>query len=99
VDASVVSQAVVVWTGYGDTSWPARDEARVVAVLGADLAASVMPSVLELEHDFFESGACHVAAELARMAELAVADFARKHPDVSEEATKALGWCYTYDWK
>lgn len=99
VDPDVVSQAVVAWTGYGDTSRPARDEARVVAALGADVAANVMPSVLELENHLYESDARHVAADLPRMAELAAADFARKHPEISDEAAKALAWCYSYDYK
>jgi len=33
------------------------------------------------------------------MAELASAEFARKHPEISAEAIRALAWCYTFDYK
>jgi hypothetical protein len=58
-----------------------------------------MPLVRELEDDFYESDARQVAAGLPEMAELASAEFARKHPEISAEATQALAWCYTYDYK
>lgn len=30
---------------------------------------------------------------------LAVADFRDLHPEVGEEAVRALAWCYAYDFK
>jgi hypothetical protein len=58
-----------------------------------------MPLVRELEDDFYESDARYVAADLPEMGQLASAEFARKHPEVSAEAIRALAWCYTFDYK
>jgi hypothetical protein len=99
VDASVVSSAIVAWSGFGETAWPARDDARVVDALGPDVASEVMPAVRELEDEFYASDARHVATDLSAMAERSSADFASKHPEISSEAVRALAWCYTYDYK
>lgn len=58
-----------------------------------------MPVVQALEDDFYESDARHTAEDLASMADLASAEFARRHPEISAKAVKALAWCYTYDYR
>lgn len=99
VDVQLVAKAIIVWTGFGETSWPSRDDARVVAALGPEVASTVMPTVRSLEDDFYLSDAQHVATDLTDMAERASADFARIHPEVPDDAVRALAWCYTYDYK
>jgi hypothetical protein len=40
-----------------------------------------------------------VAKDLVEMGAIASAQFRQKHPEISDEAIRALAWCYTYDYK
>ena len=94
-----LTEAVVIWTGWGRAAWPSRDKSLVVDRFGADLATELAPAISKLEDDFYSSDARHVASDLATMADLAAAQFRARHPEVGEEAVRALAWCYTYDYK
>ncbi len=99
IDVSLVSEAVVVWTGWHQEAWPHRDESRVVDHYGSELAVELMPVVTQMEDDFYSSDAHHRARNLVEMGDIAASEFRAKHPDVSDEAVKALTWCYTWDYK
>ena len=99
LDSPLVTEAVLVWTGYGGEMMPNRDDSRVVRHFGAEAAATLLPIVKRLEDEFYESDARLRADDLSRMAALASADFKEKHPGVSEQIVKALAWCYTFDFK
>jgi len=99
VDAQELSRAIVVWSGWGETSWPARDEARVLDEFGHERAAELIPRIREAKDEFYASDARFLVADLANMAEQAKADFRRGRSDLSDEAVAALAWCYTYDYK
>lgn len=94
-----VSEAIVIWSGWGTTPSPAREEARLVAAVGSDRAEQLMPRIREVEDDFYASDARFVATDLKEMGDLAIADFQRRRRDVSDAAVQALAWCYTYDYK
>jgi hypothetical protein len=97
-DASL-STALIVWTGWGQTAWPQRDEQRLASFLGADSAAELLPQLRKLEDDFYASNARHTAPDLAAMGRMAAHDFRGLHPEISNDAIEALTWCYTYDYK
>lgn len=94
-----LSEAIVVWSGWGRTAAPARDEARVVAELGADVALDLLPQIRALEDNFYESDARWVLAGLQEMGDRAADEFRVRHPEISDEAVEALAWCYTFDYK
>lgn len=96
---SLVSQAIVAWTGWGRASHPTRDRARVAESLGNDAAASLMPLVKRLETEFYASDAAHRVGDLKAMGDRAAAEFSAAHPELSSDAVDALAWCYTFDWK
>ena len=98
-DSALVSEAVVVWTGLRETTWPARAEDRLVAYFGQKAALELLPIVRALEDDFYRSDARFTAATLEEMAGTASARFRALHPEISDEAVAALAWCYTYDYK
>lgn len=101
LDSDLVSEAVVVRTGYDNptTSSPERDEGRIVERFGSELAVELMPVLTTLEDAFYLSDARLKAKNLETMAELAQRDFARLHPEISAEASRALACCYTFDFK
>lgn len=99
IDSTTLSSAIVIWTGYGHTSWPSRDEARVESAFGTNVATELVPVVRSLEEDFYRSEAHLTAVDLDSMAAEASRRFKQRHPEVSDEAIAALAWCYTFDYK
>ena len=99
LDSSVITRAIVVWLGWGRASWPERNEDSLVGEFGAAAAPDVLAEVRRLEDDFYASEASNVAPDLQTMGEQAAAEFRSKHPEVGEEAVRALAWSYTYDFK
>jgi hypothetical protein len=98
-DPATISEAIVVWTGWGETSRPARDEKRIAERLGDDSAVALLPLVRILEDEFYESDAHLTAADLIEMGRVASGRFRQMHPELSDDAVKAFEWCYTYDYK
>ena len=92
-------EAVRVWTGWGLSMMPNRDDTRLVNRFGDETAAKLLPVIKSLEEDFYSSDARLVAANLQEMGELASGQFKRKHPAVADEIVKAFAWCYTFDFK
>lgn len=94
-----LSGAIVLWSGFGVSSAPSRNEFAVVATFGEDTALDLLPRVKECEDSFYLSGARFSAPDLISMGEQAAAEFRGIHPEISQEAVRALTWCYTYDYK
>jgi hypothetical protein len=89
LDADEVSDAVLVWSGYGETSWAARDEGPLVARYGEHRALDLLPLVKTLECEFYESDAYRTEADLAAVGRKAARQFRLAHPEVSDEAVDA----------
>ncbi|MET7878303.1 hypothetical protein [Micromonospora profundi] len=81
MDSEIITRAIVVWTGWGRTPWPDRDEASLVAEFGPDLAPGVLAEVRRLEDEFYSSEASNVAPDLKSMGEQAAAQFRETHGD------------------
>lgn len=99
LDPALVSQGLIVWTGWRQTAWPARDEARLVERFGAETAADLFQRIRELEDDFYATDARFTVDDLAEMGDVAADHFRQAHPEVSDDAVRALAWCYTHDYK
>lgn len=97
--SQAVSKAIVIWSGWGETAYPARDEGRLRRAVGEAEAQHLIPRIREIESEFYATNARFVAADLTEMGNLATSDFRRKRTDLSAEAVEALAWCYTYDYK
>lgn len=94
-----LSQAIIVWSGWGDSPWPVREESRLIDAYGKERAAELMPQVLAKADLFYESDARFVARDLAEMGDRAIADFRREGTELTDAALEVLAWCYTYDYK
>jgi len=92
-------EAVQLWTGWGESIAPSRNDKRLEEYFGKDIAANILPLIKSLEEDFYTSDAQFVAADLPEMEKLASEDFRQKHPTVADEIVKAFAWCYTFDFK
>lgn len=96
-DFGRLSEAIVLWTGWGNSSWASRDDARVVQAFGQEEARALLPRIRELHHEFYRSDARHTEPDLGGMADKAAQQFRALHPEISEEAIRALAWCYSFD--
>jgi len=92
-------EAVRLWTGWGRTTMPSRDDAMLERVLGSAKAARLLPLIKSLEADFYSTDARLTAANLQEMSRLSGEDFKRKHPTVAGEIVEAFAWCYTFDFR
>lgn len=98
-DARVLSEAIIVWTGWGDTPTPERDEQRLISRYGPEATLDLLPRLRRIEEEFYASDASFTAADLKDMGDVAAAQFHVMHPEITPDAVEALAWCYTWDFK
>jgi hypothetical protein len=91
-----LKEAVLIWSGYGDSNFPRRDSMMVQRRFGYD-ANKWISTINFLVDDFYETEAERTAEDISEMWSISVADFKSKFPDAPDEITKALAWCYTFD--
>lgn len=94
-----VGEAIVVWSGWGRSSLPSRNDELVAKHFGRETAATLLPIIRQLADDFYASNARHTAADLTEMASISSQQFMEKYPDVPDDAVRSLAWCYTFDYK
>ena len=92
-------EAVRLWTGWGLSIAPSRDDLRLANHFGNEVATKLLPLIKALEEDFYSSDARFVAMNLQEMEKLASEQFKQKHPEIAQEVVKAFAWCYTFDFK
>jgi hypothetical protein len=97
IDLATLSDAIVVWTGWDDQTWPDRDDQRVITKYGAELGPLLLDAARTLMHDFYSSDAKDTVAGLVEMGDQAATEFRARNPEVSERAVQAMRWCYTFD--
>jgi hypothetical protein len=97
LDGAELADAVRIWSGWGTSRVPSRDDARILAQFETSEAESLLAIIGRLEEDFYASDAYRTAPDLTSMVERATADFRRLHPDVSDEIVRILAWCYSSD--
>jgi hypothetical protein len=95
----LLPDAIAVWTGWGVSPMPKRNDERVIAHFGVQVAQELLPVIKSLQKDFYVSAADGLAGDLNEMGKIASERFRREHPDISEDIVKILAWCYTYDFR
>ena len=98
-DSAEFTEAFLVWTAWGRDIMPRRDDASVISRFGAEVASELLPAIKSLMDEFYLSDAKYVAPDLVAMGKMATEEFKAKHPRVADEVLKALGWCYTFDYR
>lgn len=99
IDSIELISAVCLWTGFGYTSFPSRDDRRLREHIGDDAFSNIIAKIKSLETDFYDSDANVVASDLEEMERVSIADFKKLHPGVADAIARALAWCYTYDFR
>jgi hypothetical protein len=91
--------ACLIWTGYGETSYPRRDESVFQARLGNETCERLLPRIKSLNQDFETSRAYEPGIDFVQCVALAACEFKARHPEVDERIVTAFTWCYIHDWK
>lgn len=85
------------------TWWGARRGCRGTTTRSCrhqrDRIVELLPPVRMDEDEFYRSRAHLEAPDLAARGVMAAGEFRRARPDISDEAVRALAWCYTFDFK
>ena len=95
---TVLAEAVLLWTGKGRLSSPARDDSLVVKHYGADAGNRLLSAMKYLDEEFYLSDAYKTCPDLVEMGKKAAQDFKKKHPELPDDIAKTLEWCYTWDY-
>lgn len=96
---TVLTDAIVVWSGHGTTASPLREPETVVREFGSALGARLVARIDELEEEFYRSSAHREVADLNQMGDRAGAEFQAAHPEIGDRAVQAFVWCYTFDYR
>jgi|SRR6185312_5746499 len=99
MDSPILVEAFRVWSGKGVSNRPDRSDSRLRLYVGDVAAEKLLPVIKRLELDFYETDAWRTKGDLSEMTNVASADFRLLHPEVANEITEILAWCYSYDFK
>ena len=94
-----LSNATVLFLGYGRASWPQRDEATLARELGAEKAAALREQIDALCDEMQRIDVDWSTCSLAEAGDDARAAMRLRHPELSDDALDALRWQFTYFWK
>jgi hypothetical protein len=92
-------KGVQIWTGWGKSIRPNRDDRRIEEAFGKEVAEKMLPLIKTLEEDFYSSDAQFVAYNLEEMGKQASQDFREIYPTISDNIVEVFAWCYTFDFK
>ena len=90
---------MVLYTGHGAASSPQRDSGALVREFGAESAADLLTSVRDLLAELSAIDVDWSKHTLASAAQVVRAEFARRHPELTDEALNAMFWRFTYEWR
>lgn len=96
---ALLTEAVVLWTGWGTDPMPKRDDLSLTKRFGSEIAAKLLADLKTLEKQFYKSDAWKVAKDLNEMSRMAIDDFKKHTPEIPEAVSQAFAWCYTFDYK
>lgn len=101
IDAEILNRAVVVWTGFGHYAIPSHSVTRLTDEFGRTKARRLVPVLRALGQEMHSCREAELAlAEgrgLVAAGAIVARDLREQHPELSEEAVRALVWSYTYD--
>jgi hypothetical protein len=96
---SKLADAVIAWTGYGESAAPHRNDELLIEIFGANDAAKLILSIKELEKEFYLSRANVTEESLEKVISKSIDDFKNKYPDLPDKIGEVFAWCYTFDFK
>lgn len=96
VSADQISEAIVIYTGFGKSSFPRARGNDLVVRFGAEAGAELKQQILSLLEELAQPVDLPEKRSRRSVTEQAMASFRPRHPQLSEEAFKALAWTFSF---
>jgi hypothetical protein len=94
-----INKALILYIGYGITSYPKEDNARLVAEFGPELAPVLEIQVKSLLEELDQIKPDWNTHTLISAAKSAADELRRRHSELNEQSSKALEWIFSWWWK
>ncbi len=98
-DSNLLSAAVTRFLGYGLSTFPDEDPARLVEAFGTKTATQLESDVTMLLEEFGQLKPDWSTHSLVTAGAWAKDNMRRSHPELSQEALDALEWAFTWWWR
>ncbi|HZV37022.1 MAG TPA: hypothetical protein VFB72_20770 [Verrucomicrobiae bacterium] len=97
IDNATFNRAVRIYIGYGITSFPDQDQARLIAKFGPELGtllyAKINTLLDELDHIKPDTDTLILSSKRA------AAELKQNHPELDPNTIDALEWIYSWGYK
>jgi putative intracellular protease/amidase len=94
-----LGDAVVLYLMWGRSSFPRHDPAAVMARFGNKKGGELIARVDALIGELFAVEVAWSEHTLVSGTDLATSRIRESHPELNEEAIKALGWEFSFAWR
>ena len=94
--ADQISEAIVIYTGFGKSSFPRARGNDPVVRSGAEAGAELKQQILSLLEELAQPVDMPEKRSRRSMTEIAIDSFRPRHPELDEQALKALAWTFSF---
>lgn len=91
-----INEAIVIYTGYGKSSFPRARGNDLIARFGAEEGGALKDRVLQLFEELQQPAALPEKRSRKSVTEQTMELFRPRHPELSDEAVKALAWTFSF---
>ena len=94
-----LSNAVILFLGFGSASSPRSDHARLVQEFGTIQGTAIGWQVVALVDEVGKIQVEWSKHSLESAGNMILGEMHARHPDLSDAALRALAWKFTFDWR
>lgn len=91
-----ISEAIVIYTGFGKSTFPRARGNDLIVRFGPDLGVELKQHILSLLEDLAQPVDLPEKRSRRSVTEQAMESFRPRHPELSEDAFKALAWTFSF---
>jgi hypothetical protein len=96
---SELSNAVILFLGFGSALTPREDHARLVQAFGTTQGAAIESQVAALVNEVGKIQVDWSKHSLESARDIVRSEMHARHPGLSDAALRALAWKFTFDWR
>ena len=98
-ETNELSNAIILFLGFGSASSPRRDQARLVQEFGTTQGTAIGSQVVALVDELGRFQVDWSRHSLNSAGDLVRTEMHARHPGLSDAALRALAWKFTFDWR
>jgi hypothetical protein len=96
VTGDQISEAIVIYTGFGKSSFPRARGNDLVVRFGPTAGADLKQQILSLLEELAQPVDLPEKRSRRSVTEQAMESFRPRHPELNDEALKALAWTFSF---